>query len=398
MRFEYVAIERDGRKVRGFVDASSVRDAINRLNEEGRIPVSATPADEAGASPSPAAARGRLKRARLPAFTRRLAQMTAAGVSIETALASLERSSAEDAAGFLGARLREGESFAEALRAYGAPFDGVFIALVRAGEASGDLGPLLERLAGALERSRDARAAIVSALIYPALLLLVSLIVFSILMLFVVPRFETLFADAGADLPLATQFVIGAARAMQALWWAPLVLFIAGAGLARLAKHDDGLQLRLAEWRLATPLVGGLIRQFETARLTRTLGALLSNGVPAYDAVALAAEAVENPAERRRARDALAHVRRGEPLSGAFAEEDVGDGDFIEIIRVGETSGRLGPALIQAAAIFEENLTRRLKAIVAMVEPMIIVTLGLLIGGVVISLFIAILSVNDLAY
>ncbi len=402
MRFEYVAIEQDGREVKGFLNASSVRDAISILNEEGRIPVSATPAGAAqgGARRTSrrTAARGRLKSRRLPAFTRRLAQMTGAGVSIETALASLERSSPDDAAAVLGTRLREGESFADALKAYGAPFDGVYIALVRAGEASGELGALLERLAGALERARDAQSGIVSALIYPALLLLVSLIVFSILMLFVVPRFETLFADAGAALPLATQIVIGAARTMQAFWWAPLVLFIAGAGFLRLARDNEAMQLQLAQWRLAIPVIGGLISQFETARLTRTLGALPSNGVPAYDAVTLAAEAVENAAERRRARSALGHVRRGEPLSAAFAKEGVADDDFIEIIRVGETSGRLGPALLQAAGHFEENLTRRLKTIVAMVEPLIIMTLGVLIGGVVISLFVAILSVNDLAY
>lgn len=398
MRYAYVAIDPDGREIKGFLEAASVREAINALNDEGRIPISAKPVGAEVRTSDNAENGKKLTPKNLPGFTRRLAQMTSAGVPVETALRSLAKSADSDAATLLALELTDGKSLAEAMEAYGDPFSPVYVALVRAGEASGELGALLTRLADDLERARETRGGLISALVYPALLLIVSLLVFSLLMLFVVPRFETLFADAQSELPLATQIVIGAARLMQSLWWAPLALFLTGFAYLRLNRENDTVQLRLSDWRLGLPIVGGLTREFETARLTRTLGALLSSGVPAYDAVRLAAGTVQNLAERVRAEAALHHMRKGEKLSEAFAHENIGTGDFIEIIEVGEASGKLGPALLQAASIFENNLTRRLKTIVAMVEPIIIMTLGVLIGGVVLSLFVAILSVNDLAF
>lgn len=399
MRFQYVAIAPDGREVQGTMEAQSVREALNLLSDEGRIPVSATPIDFSQPEQvNQKSGQKSLPTKSLPAFTRRLAQMVSAGVPIEAALASLQKNSPYNVAGFLNARLKEGSSFAEALSAYGAPFDPVYIALVRAGEASGDLGAMLTQLANDLERLRETRNGLISALVYPILLLAVSIIVFSILMLFVVPRFESLFADARSELPMMTQVVIGSARLMQSLWWVPLVGFVGGFIFLRSTQNNESIKIKLSNWQLKIPVVGSLIREFETARLTRTLGALLTGGVPAYEAVSLAIETVQNYSQQVRAKAALLLMQQGKKLSAAFAHEQIANHDFIEIIEVGEASGRLGTSLLQAADIFEKNLINRLKTIVAMVEPIIIMTLGTLIGGVVISLFVAILSVNDLAF
>ncbi|MEL7487162.1 MAG: type II secretion system F family protein [Pseudomonadota bacterium] len=400
MRFRYVALEPDGREVRGEIDAASTRDALQKLSGEGRIPVSAARLDSAGGVGRRAARRSQssLNAASLPDFTRRLSQMVGAGVPVERALETLSRSARDDAAARLQDQLKQGAALADALKSYGAPFTPVYVALVRAGEASGDLASALSSLAKTLERDRSTKDALISALIYPALLFAVSIAVFLLLILFVVPRFETLFADVGGDLPWATRAVLGAAAAIKTVWWAPLAFFVGGYGLFRWRGGDETFRAKVDGALLKLPAIGAAIVGVETTRLARALGALLSSGVPAHHAMRLANEAIANRALAAKAASALARVRRGERFSAAFAAEDLGDAELVEILAVGEASGDVGAALIGAASIFEENLTRRLKAMVSAIEPIIILTLGVLIGAVVVSLFAAILSVNDLAF
>ncbi len=399
MRFRYVALEADGREVRGLIEARSVREAVARLSSEGRIPVSTEPDTlGGGVAASTPGDKTRLKEKALPDFTRRLAQLTAAGVAVDKALEILAQNSSDDAARFLRARLDKGEKFSGALQKYGAPFDAVFVALVRAGEVAGDLSGALTNLAQSLEQAREVRSELISSLTYPILLLIVSVAVFFLLMLFVVPRFEVLFADAQTQLPLAAQIVIGLASAMKAFWWVPLVLFISAYFGLRSARRNEASARAIDAFILRMPIFGELLRRSEEARLSRALGALLASGAPAYNAMTLASKTLSNRAKISAAHSACERVRRGESLSRAISNEGLAEGDLVEIMQVGESAGDLGPALVRAASMIEDNLTRRLKAMVALVEPLIILTLGALIGGVVVSLFSAILSVNDLAF
>ena len=399
MRYEFVALEADGREVQGVIDATSKREALQKLTRDGRIPVSAAPQRASGAGGrTDQRADGALRAKSLPDFTRRLAQMISSGVPVARALKTLATSSRDASAETLLASVKRGARLADALESHGAPFTPVYVALVRAGETSGRLSDALTDLARVLERERAAKSALTASLTYPALLAVVSVAVLLLLMVFVVPRFEALFADAGADLPMATQIVLKVAAILQATWQVPLILFVAAFAFLRWRRDDEALRRTIDGFLLRAPVIGSLTAEAVTARYCRSLGALLSGGAAAHDALRLANGAVENRVLRDRADAAHGRVKRGQSFSESFAAEGFGDAEFAEILTVGEASGDVGGALLTAAAIFDENLSRRLKAIVAMVEPIIILTLGVLIGAVVVSLFAAILSVNDLAF
>ena len=405
MKIQYVALEPDGREITGVLEASTTREAIRKLSENGRIPVSANPVEidhavslgnEARAVSRPR--RSKLNGRKLAAFYKRLSQLLGAGVPLVTALASLSRSSEAAEVAQIFGDVKSGVSLSDAMRKCGDPFEPFHLALVQAGEVSGDLKSALEDLATQLERTIELRATLSSSLVYPALLLAVSCIVFSMLMIFVVPRFESLFADANSALPLATRIVIDFAAIVKLLWWVPLTIFVLGFFAMRFFRGNEQLETNLSNMLLRLPIIGNIKKELESIRFARSLGVLLNGGASALEAVSFAGKAMKSPAYQARADRVYGHIVRGEKLSNAVSVERLGNDEFVEIVRVGESTGGLGPVLIDAALIYESDLTRRLKAIVAMVEPIIIMTLGLLIGAVVISLFIGVLSVNDLAF
>ncbi|MEM9704505.1 MAG: type II secretion system F family protein [Pseudomonadota bacterium] len=396
MQFQYVALDTNGREVSGLISARSMREAQRLISEDGRIPISTT---AAGSSTRSAGASGRkpIKQRDAAPFVRRLSELLLAGVPLERALKSLTQSETGAAAEALLKKVQEGDALSEAVLAHGAPFAAFHAALIKAGEASGRLGPALDELASILENQNSLRAQIVSSLTYPALLSVVSCLVFSGLMTFVVPRFETLFADAGATLPLITQITLSVSRAVGSFWWLPLVLFIAGAlSLQRLQKMPIA-RVQLSEFALTLPVFGRVRSQAETARYTHILGSLLQAGVRPHRAAALSADVASTSAYAGRARNIANRVKRGEAFSVACQSEGFGDGALLEIMRVGEATGALGTSLVNASRLIENNVRNRIDRIVALAEPMIILALAFVIGAVIVSLFIGIMSINDLA-
>ena len=401
--FRYRAVSHGGEMLQGEIEAPSKAAAIEKLQGAGHLPISAEEGD--------AAIRGQRPVFRWPrpgaaghdairAMTRELATLLKAGLPLDQALKTLADVSASPAVKKLVrdiyARVQGGAALSRAMEAQGESFSRLYLNLIRAGEAGGALETVLQRLADYLERSAALRASIVSALIYPVILLCIALFSVSALLVFVVPQFVPLFEDTGAALPLATRLVFGAAEGLQRFWWAlPLALSVGGWLLQNRLKAPAG-RLRWHSFLLRLPLWGGLITRLEVARFARTLGTLLGNGVPLLAGVALVREVISNQAIAAIMSRVTARLEQGGRLAEALVREPHFPALAVQLIRVGEESGQLEAMLLKIADIYDTEVNTTIKRLLALVEPVLILGLGGLIAVIIISILVAILGLNEL--
>lgn len=402
--FRYRAVSHGGEMLQGEIEAPSQAAAIEKLQGAGHLPISA----EAGGA---AAIRGQRPVFRWPrwgaarhdairAMTRELATLLKAGLPLDQALSTLADVSASPAVKKLVrdiyARVQGGAALSGAMEAQGESFSRLYLNLIRAGEAGGALETVLQRLADYLERSAALRANIVSALIYPVILLFIALFSVSALLVFVVPQFVPLFEDTGAALPLATRLVFGAAEGLQRFWWTlPLALAVGGWLLQNRLKAPAG-RLRWHSFLLRLPLCRGLIARLEVARFARTLGTLLGNGVPLLTGVALVREVITNQAIAAIMSRAIERLEQGGRLAEALVREPHFPALAVQLIRVGEESGQLEAMLLKIADIYDIEVNTTIKRLLALVEPVLILGLGGLIAVIIISILVAILGLNEL--
>lgn len=335
------------------------------------------------------------------AVTSELAVLLRAGLPIDRAL-KVQIDMCRKVA--LGALLQElldtvkaGKPLSRALEAHPELFGGFFVNMVRSGEASGRLGEVLERLAEYLERARETRSTVVSALIYPAILALVAVLSVAVMLGFVVPQFEALFADMGDALPAMTRVVIALGDAVKAWGW--LMLLLAGGGayaLRRWIRQPEG-----RAWRdrrlLHLPGLGELLFKYQLARFARTLGTLLGNGVPLLQALEIALNTVDNSLVRGALSVLPPAVKAGRRMSEVLAESSVFTPLLIQMVRVGEESGRLDDMMLELARVYDSEVEAGVKRTLTLLEPALILIMGGLIALIIISILMGILSVNDLA-
>lgn len=350
-------------------------------------------------------ARHRQQRAAFPGhalaqMTRQLAVMVRAGLPVVRALAALETQPQQrrgtNVIGSLRARLEAGEPLAHALREYPATFPPLYCAMVAAGEATGDMEQVLAQLAAHLERAAALRRKLLSALLYPTLVLVVAGLVTGGLLIFVVPVFAELFAAFGQDLPLPTRLVLHASKQLTATFpW--LVLGGAGGVVAtRRCLRRAGVRRRADRMLLRLPLLGRALQRAEIARLTRVLGTLVVAGVPLLESIRIAAEAAHNTTYR----DALAHVddaiRQGEPLATSLAHRGLFPHTVTQLIGVGEATGTLEAALLRVAELYEGELDHLLGNLTALIEPAFVALLGTVVGAILLSLYLPIFQIGAL--
>ncbi|TVR63641.1 MAG: type II secretion system F family protein, partial [Candidatus Competibacteraceae bacterium] len=287
-------------------------------------------------------------------------------------------------------QVRGGSTLADALEAQGT-FSRFYLNMVRAGEAGGALEAVLKRLTEFLERSRALRESVSSALIYPLILLSVAALSVIILLTFVVPQFEQLFADAGRALPLATQIVIAAGHGFRYYWWVGLLAILLLATALRRQLNQPESRVRWDRWFLSLPLFGDLIAKVETARLSRTLGTLLGNGVSLLNALTIVRETLSNRVLALALGEVAEHVKTGRGLADPLLEA----GDFpklaVQMIRVGEETGQLQEMLLQVADTYDEEVQTAVKRLLTLLEPALILGLGVVIAGIIMSILVAIL-------
>ena len=386
------------------MEAASEEAVIRHLKETGQLPVSVKLATGEGRLTG----QGRLFRVRgisrteLNVFTRELARLIGAGVSLDRSL-SILASVAEDAASRrLVTRLLEGirggATFADALEAQGSSFTRLYVSMVRAGEAGGALGTVLERLADYLERANQLRSSVTAALIYPAILLVVSLLSLILLLTFVVPQFQRMFSEAGAALPLPTQIVIAVANWLQDYWWSLLLILM----VVLLAIPKVMAQPRIREswdrFLLSISGVGSLVGKVEIARFCRTLSTLLKNGVVLLTALSIVKETMGNRVLANSVQSIAESLKSGETLSQPMLEAGLFPKLACHMVRVGEETGRLDEMLMDVADIYDNEVEQSLKKLLSFLEPALILTLGVLIAGIIFSILIALLSINELAF
>ncbi len=404
--FGYRASDAGGRVCEGVLEAAEERSAAERLREKGYFPIRvwplSVPSEETGEVPRRGAIRGSTRKDVLP-FLQGLKTLLAAGIPLDRSLEMLGTLFRGKAMGRVADTLlgevRAGISLSDAMRkAPGDPFDRFTVQMVSAGQASGRLEETLGQAHGFLERSRDFRSNLAGSLVYPAILLAASILSAVLMVVYVVPRFAGVFSAASAVLPLPTRMLLAASDFLQAFGLYILGAVVLCAALFSSALRRPGFRKDFDRAILGWPFVGGVLTAMETSRVTRSLSSLLSGGVPILSAFAIAREASGNLAFRTGMEAARLQVQGGAKLAGALSETTPIPELAIQMISVGEETGRLEGMLASVADAYEENARRSLQAFLVLLEPAVILGMGLVVGFIVFSLFLAVFRLNEVAF
>jgi general secretion pathway protein F len=399
--FSYKAVRLDGQAEEGELEAADEAALVAALQKDGLIPIKVRGAGGIGGY---LAQRGRKRVGpkEVGLLTRQLATLLEAGMPLDRSLQILIELSDEahvaDQLSDLQERVRGGETFSQALAAHPKVFSRLYVNMVRAGEASGALESALGRLADYLEGSAELRETVTSALIYPSILVVVAGMALVLLLGFVVPQFTQLFADMGAKLPLSTRIVVALGDVFRGYWW--LMLSVAALGAAAVIKLLERPEVR-ERWDrrlLRTPLLGDLVWKLETARFCHTLSTLLENGMPLLGALGLAKEVVANRKIVGQLDVIGEDLKRGRGLAEPLAENQVFPKLALQMIRVGEESGHLDPLLAKVARLYDRETRAAVQRLLALLEPTLIIGLGIMVAFVIISIMMAILGANDLVF
>lgn len=399
--FEYKAVAPSGETVQGTMEAASLDLVVLKLQEAGNIPLQARESGSGGFGLSGLRLGRRGMNSReVGEFTQQLSTLLGAGLPLDRSLQVLldlaESDRVKRTVAEIRDRVREGGSLSEALEEQHGAFNRLFVNMVRAGEVGGTLDVTLARLTEYLERSRDLKDSVVSALIYPVLLLVLAAGSLILLLVYVIPQFTPIFEELGGDLPLITKIVLAVGSVLQNFWW--LI-----AGLVALAVFQFRRMLADAEKRfawdgrvLALRWVGDLVAKMETARLTRTLGTLLTNGVPLLSALSIARNVITNTVLRQEVADAAREVKTG----GGLARNLARGGRFLrlalQMISVGEETGQLDSMLLKVSDTYDLEVRNTIDRLLSVFTPVVTLLLAVLIGTIVLSVLVAILSINDL--
>jgi general secretion pathway protein F len=403
--FNYKAARSDGEIVEGSLDAHDREGVARSLQAQGSIPIQI---EVAGADKPTVLRRngqrrrGRASGATIDFFTLELATLLRAGLPLAQALETIAELAEEPALAEMTASIndavRGGKSLSKALEKTNAGFDDFYRNMVRAGESSGALDLALERLASFRAGRRELRQSLISALIYPAILLVLALTAVAVMLAFVVPQFTEMFAEAGRDLPLLTRIVAGAGELVTDWWWLMLLMIGALGWWIHRDWQTPAGRSRWDAWLLKIPLVGTLVRNLATTRFARTLSTLLENGVHLVPAMDIARQIVGNSVIARGLALATQRVREGMGLAKPLAQSAVFPALATQLIRVGESSGKVELMLAQVAEIYEREVQNTLKRLLTLAEPIIIITIALLITVIIMSVVLMILESNNLAF
>lgn len=389
------------------MDAASQGAVIERLQGMNLIPIRA--AELAGNSSAtvgqnaPKAAsmfsRGTVSQPDLGNMTRELATLLRAGLPLDRSFEILinlaEKKSVAELLTEIRNDVRGGASLSKALDKHRDIFSRFYINMVKAGEVGGALGNVLQRLADHMERAKELKDSVVSAMIYPSILVVVSFLSVAVLVIFVVPQFKQIFEQSGKALPLATQIVLASGTFLRANW--PIILGIILFSLWLLSRSLSNPVSR-ARWDarfLRWPLMGGLIARLEMARFSRSLGTLLQNGVPLLTGLAILKDTLGNAVFRNAVEIISRDLKEGRGMSKPMLEANVFPKMAVQMIAVGEETGKLDEMLFQVADVYDREVSSAIKRAMALLQPIMIVVLAALIGGIIMSILVAMFDMMD---
>lgn len=395
--YEWVGKTFSGETVKGTLEASDERIVRIHLRRQKIIPVKIK--QKGTGLLARLTTPKKVKAKEVVVFTRQLAAMIEAGLPLVQALESLANQQKNayfrEVLFKIKQMVEEGTPFAEALNHYPKIFDRLYYHMVSAGEASGNLELTLKRLAVYMEKALALKGKVKKAMIYPAIVLVVTVIVLTIIMVFVVPTFEKMFSEMGHALPLPTQIVIEMSRLTKKYF----LFFLGGlmilSFLIRRYYRTERGRLQIDALLLKLPLFGSLFRKVAVARFARTLGTLISSGVSIVEALTIAARTAGNLVVERAIYDVRQAVKEGQPIAEPLAKSGIFPYMVIQMVSVGEASGTLEKMLNKVADFFEEEVDMTVDALSQMIEPVMIVFLGGVIGGIIISLYLPIFKLGE---
>ncbi len=403
-KFLYKARDRGRRMVEGSLAAETEQEALARLGEMGYFPLSVAREEPvAHAQPLPHAfgLRTTIRRRDVTLLTRQLADLLESGLTLTRALdvsrEQTEHPRVREVLAEVASRVRDGRSFSESLAIHPRVFSPLYVSLVRSGEVGGMLGGVLARLADISEKEDEVQVKVRSALAYPALILLVGMGTVAVLLIFVIPKLVSLFQEVGQTLPLPTRILIELSRWLASYWWLAVLVAAGGAFVVRRGTRSPRARLAIDRIKLHFPLWGTLIKKVEIARFARTLAVLLSHGVPILPAIQVVVQATGNALLGGELQQIGEQLRGGATLSQGMRRGRLFPVAVIHMVAVGEESGALERSLFKIADTYEREADRVIRSMTSLVEPVMILIVGAVVGFIVISMMLPIFSIDLLA-
>ena len=415
--FQYEAMNTVGQAVKGTVDATSSEEAISKIRAMGNFPTkirersgksSKGPRAVAGAAVAgPAAARprptrkvGKVSPKLLTQFTRQLSTLQDAGLPILRSLRILQEQQKPGmmriALRLVGEDVEAGASLSEAMGRHPKAFDRLYTNMVRAGELGGVLDLILQRLADFMEKSQALRRKIIGAMIYPAAVITFAALIVTGLLIYIVPKFATIFSDMGEKLPAATRMLLGLSEWMKTSGWMLLVFVPIGYVIVtRLLRKSEAGAYFLDRIKIAIPIMGQITSKSSVARFSRTLGTLLSAGVPILDALNITAETAGNEVFTRTLKNVRESIREGENIARPLRQARIMDAMVVNMIDVGEETGELDKMLEKVADTYDGEVETMVSGMVSLLEPVMVITLGVIVGFIVVALFMPMVGMLD---
>ncbi|MCL4743337.1 MAG: type II secretion system F family protein [Phycisphaerales bacterium] len=403
MKFECVTFDRNGRRQTERVEAASRAEATDMLGRKGLFVLEVNETSETQATAVGGkrgiTLKGGSKTRCLAEFTRQLSILVGTGTPVVQAMAAVERQTKDETFRAVVAdvrrRVEEGSTLADAMEKHPRVFDAVARSLVAAGESGGHLDDMLSRLAALMRQQEVMRGAIIGAMVYPTLLIVVAFSVLILMIAFVIPRFSGLFETLDAPLPPTTALLMSTSELLRAYWWGVIIVVaaLAVAAVYWLASRRGRETLDTVAVR--APKLGKLIRSLATARIARLLGVLLESRVPLLESLILTRQAMTNSHYRALLVKIEEAVTRGEAMSDALAASDLVTPSFAEAVRNGEQGGRVSSVLLNLANCMDEDNAMVVKSVTSIIEPLILIGLGLVVGFVAVSMFLPLFDVTS---
>jgi len=398
--FTYKAVTPSGETLTGEMEAPSQELVIAHIQETGNIPVQAREVSAGFRFETLLRGRQNLNQREVGDLTGQLATLLGAGLPLDRSLGILvelaENERVERTLSRVRDRVREGVALSDALEERHGTFSRFYINMVRAGEMGGALDQTLARMSEYLERSKALKDGVVSALIYPALLVILAIASLMLLMVYVIPQFTPMFEDFGGELPWLTRIVIATGDLLKNFWWALLGAIVLGSLWFRGQMRKPASRLRWDGRFLGLKWIGDVIAKIEMARLARTTGTLLVNGVPLLSAISIARNVMTNTVLREDVAEAAKKVKTGTPLARALDASGHFPRLALQMVNVGEETGQLDAMLLKVADTYDREVRTTVDRLMAMLVPALTLGLAVVIGVIVMSVLMAILSINEL--
>lgn len=393
--FAYRATSRDGQILEGQIEAPDEATAIERLKNAGSIPLKITAQKKRVSASGAKAAKDDLQ-----TFTSELYVLLNAGLPLDRSLNVLsevfENKGMKNVIEDILKSIRGGKTFSDALLEHPKMFPKIYVNMMKAGEASGVLDSILEKLNEFLESTRELKESVFSAMIYPVILLVTSVVSIVMMLLFVVPRFSTLFEDMGGSLPFTTQILISMSSGLQNHWWVILLVIVAIAFVFRTWIKTEAGRYSWDAFKLK--ILKDVIIKLEIARFCRTLGTLLKSGVPLLQALGNSRDVTTNLVVVSALDSIMKDAKEGKGIAQPLANTGIFPTLALSMIKVGEETGQMEDMLIKVAVTYEKSLKESIKRFVSLLGPIMILALALIIGFIVVSMLLAIFSITDMPF